>query len=157
MAIMGCLGVDAEYGMAVTTHMALPLKVQVLKSVAEIKLNNPDDLDTLDTLLTNIENALGKRHSVAHDGWCRNPATNETFRTKITARGSLQAELVPVTAASVEKDAKVIHDAGMALAIFVQEQGLIPPIPSARPRGHKTKAARKKKHGLRGSGRTPSA
>ena len=24
MAIMGCLGIDAEYGMAVTTHMALP-------------------------------------------------------------------------------------------------------------------------------------
>jgi hypothetical protein len=145
MAIMGCLGIDAEYGYAVTTHMTLPHKYDVLKSVAEIRLTNPADLDSLDTLLANIEKALGKRHLVAHDGWCRNPHTNETFRSHIRARGSLQAELIPVTAQSVEKDALFIYDAGMELMEFVQQHGLIPSIPGLRPRGHKTKAARKKR------------
>ena len=72
--------------------MTLPLKFDVLKSVAEIRLTNPTDLDSLDTLLANIDKALGKRHSVAHDGWCRNPHTNETFRSHIRARGSVQVK-----------------------------------------------------------------
>jgi hypothetical protein len=37
-AIAGCLGVDVEYGSAVTTHMTAPLRNSVLRSVAEIRM-----------------------------------------------------------------------------------------------------------------------
>jgi hypothetical protein len=43
--IAGCLGVDFEFGAAVTTHMAAPLRDHVLRAVAEIKIDDLDDLD----------------------------------------------------------------------------------------------------------------
>ena len=36
-AIAGCAGIDIEYGKAITTHMSMPLKISVLRSVAEIQ------------------------------------------------------------------------------------------------------------------------
>src|SRR5262245_39382817 len=40
VGIAGCLGVDAEYGQAVTAHMAMPLRFSVLKSAAEIRIDD---------------------------------------------------------------------------------------------------------------------
>jgi hypothetical protein len=145
IAIMGCLGLDSEYGMAVTTHMALPLKFHVLKSVAEIRLHSPDSLDDLDKILDEIDTALGKRHDAAHDQWCLHPDTKETYRTKIKARGSVAGELIPVSVHAVEADALAVYESGMKLIDFVMRHDLTPPVAPLRPRGHKTKAARKKR------------
>ena len=35
-AIHGCIGIDSEYGRAITTHMPAPLRFSVLRSVAEM-------------------------------------------------------------------------------------------------------------------------
>ena len=146
MAIGGCLGLDSEYTLAASTHMTLPLKFSVLRSAAEIRIDSLDDLDQLDILLDNIDRALGKRHNLAHDGWCRDPHTSTLFRTKYVARTRLQGDLIPVTVDSVREDAKAIYDAGMALMTFLAIRHLMPPIPAQpRPREHKSKAARKKR------------
>jgi hypothetical protein len=144
MAIGGCLGLDAEYAMAVTTHMTLPLKFSILRSAAEIRIDDLDDLDELDGLLDGIDTALGKRHTWAHDRLCRDPDTDQLFRVKQVARTRLEAGFVPITVEDVLADAGVIYDAGTALMKFIGIRRLLPPIPTQlRPRGHKSKAARK--------------
>ncbi len=65
-AIAGCLGVDTEYGAAATTHMAMPLRFSVLKSVAEIRIDDLDALDELDELISKVEDAANRRNAIAH-------------------------------------------------------------------------------------------
>lgn len=146
LAIGGCLGVEIEYYIAATTHMTLPLKFSVLRSAAEIRIDNLDDLDELDRLLDDIDKALGKRHDIAHGEWCRDPETEQLFRVKKVARMSVNAEMAPVTPESVRADALAIYQAGLNLMTFIADRGLLPTFPAEkRPRAHKTKAARKKR------------
>ena len=42
MGVGGCLGLDAEYAMATTAHMVVPLKISIALSAAEIRLNDLD-------------------------------------------------------------------------------------------------------------------
>lgn len=146
LGIGGCLGVDAEYSMAVTTHMSAPLRDHVLRAAAEIRIDNPDDLDELDGLLDAINDAFGRRNRYVHHCWCIHAATKAVFTNKIVARGSLDVELVPVTVDQIKGDAALIYDAGMALMAFLMKRKLCASYPPAnRPRAHKTKAARKKR------------
>jgi hypothetical protein len=145
-AIAGCLGVDVEYGKAVTTHMAAPLRDSVLRSVAEIHINDLDALDELDVLLDTVNEAYAKRNAVVHHAWCRDPDTGAIFTHKETSRARFESELIPMSVDQVKSDALFIYDAGMALYTFLIIRKLIPPHPpSNRFRGHKSKTARKKR------------
>src|SRR5262245_25346937 len=66
MAIGGCLGISVEYNTAVTTHMNAPLRDNVLRAAAEIKIDNLDDLDTLDEILDQIKVAFQRRNDYVH-------------------------------------------------------------------------------------------
>ena len=99
-AIGGCLGVDIEYSDAVTTHMSSPHRDDVLRAVAEIKIDNLDDLDTLDSLLDSVNEGFRRRNGYVHHSWCRDEQTNRCFTQKVTARGRVEVELVPI---AVEK------------------------------------------------------
>jgi len=146
MAIGGCLGLDVGYTAAATTHMTLPLKFSVLRSAAEIRIDDLDDLDTLDELLDAADKALGKRHEIAHARWCRDPDNGALFREKQVARTRVEAERIPITAYAIKADAEVIYQAGMDLVSFLAQRDLMPPIPAQiLPRAHKSKAARKKR------------
>jgi hypothetical protein len=142
--IGGCLGVDIEYTDAVTTHMTSPHRDNVLRAVAEIKIDSLDDLDALDILLDTIDEGFRKRNGYVHRSWCRDPQTNECFTVQITARGRVEVGLAPMSVEEIVKDADFIYDAGIALHTFLSERGLLPPVPAKpRPRAHKSKAARK--------------
>jgi hypothetical protein len=142
--IGGCLGLDIEYTDAVTTHMSSPHRNDVLRAVAEIKIDSLDDLDALDILLDTINEGFKKRNGYVHHGWCRDPQTNECFTAQVTARGRVEVELVPIAVQGIIKDADFIYDAGMALYTFLSERDLLPPVPAKpRPRAHKSKAAPK--------------
>jgi hypothetical protein len=145
MAIAGCLGVDAEYGAAVTTHMAGPLRFSALRSVAEIRIDDLDALDRLDALLDEAELAAVKRNAIAHHSWCRNPKTGELFTVKETARKSYSMDLVPMTIEGVKADAEFIYQIGMKLMLFMRMSGILPKTTPDRNRFHKTKAERKKR------------
>lgn len=145
MAIAGCCGVDIEYGAAITTHMTIPLKFSILRSVAEIKIDDLDDLDELDKLLADIDAAFAKRNTIAHCGWCRDPETGAVFMYKEMARTRLEAELIPVAIEDIKDNATLIYDAGIALMNFLIKRKLLAPTPPFRPRGHKSKSARKQR------------
>lgn len=145
-AIGGCLGMDSEYTIAITQHMPLPLKLSVLHSVAEIRLDDLDDLDELDALLANVKTAFDKRNAIAHESFARQKLDKTLHRVAQKARVRVEIELTPVTVEEVINDATFIIDAGLALWTFLGLRGLLPDIPSGnRPRGHKSRAARKKR------------
>lgn len=144
--IAGCVGTDFEYGYALTTHMSTPHRDHVLRSVAEIRIDDLDDLDTLDMLLDEIEKAFKKRNAYVHHSWCRNEETGQCFTVKTTARGRVEMDLVPMTVDQVKGDAAFIFQAGLNLLTFLSPRNLLPLFtPTPRPRGHKSKAARRKR------------
>jgi len=144
-AIAGCLGVDYEYGQAVTTHMTMPLRFDVLRSAAEIRIDDLEVLDELDDLLGRLKEAFEKRNAVVHHMWCRDPQTGNVVMVKETARVRVAVKSIPMSADQVKADALFVYDAGMALFLFLKAHNLLPPFPTAlRPRWHKSKEERKK-------------
>jgi hypothetical protein len=142
-AIAGCLGVDFEYGMAVTTHMAMPQRFSALLSAAEIRINDLDALDELDGLVDQLEEAFKRRNQVVHRSWCRDPMTDEVFVVKETARVRVETNLIQMTVEKVKEDAVFMYEAGMALDRFLSARKLFPPFPpEGRTRSHKSKTAR---------------
>jgi hypothetical protein len=107
MAIHCFLDVDVEYGQAVTTHMAMPLRFSALRASAEIRIDDLDALDELDDITDKIEEAFNKRNAIVHHGWCRDPDTGEVFTVKSTARTTVRTDLVPMTVQNIKRDAPV--------------------------------------------------
>jgi hypothetical protein len=146
MGIGGCAELDVEYSAAITTHMNAPLRDHVLRAVAQIRIENIDDLDELDRLLDKVNVAFSKRNDYVHHSWCRDPDTGKIFTNITVARGEVDAELIPMSVNQIKADAVLIYQAGMDLMSFLIARGLLPPFPARkRPRAHKSKAARKKR------------
>jgi hypothetical protein len=146
MAIHGCLGLDFEYGMAVTTHMAMPQRFSALKASAEIRIDDLDVLDELDVIISEIDSAFILRNAIVHHVWCRDPLTDELFTIKNSARASVKTDLIPMTVDNVKRDALLVCQAGLRLMKFLTAYSLTPKLPDTdRPRGHKSAPARKKR------------
>ncbi len=144
-AIAGCLGIDMEYGGALTTHMTAPLRFDVLKAVAEIKLDEVDDLDELDALLENCKAGFAERNRIAHCSWCRDPSDNLTFIIEESARETYAMKMTAIDAGKLKQEADYIYWAGLDLYEFLSRNDLLPDYPpSDRQRDHKSKATRKK-------------
>ncbi len=145
MAIGGCLGITVEYAASITAHMNAPMRDQVLRAAAEIRLDDLDVLDELDGLLDAINVAFAKRNQYLHNMIGADPQGN-VFATSITARGSVDVAIIPLTAEMIQRDALAIYKAGMDLIIFMKKHKLGPKFPTeVRLRAHKTRAARKKR------------
>jgi hypothetical protein len=144
-AIAGCLGVDAEYGGCVTTHMAMPLRFSALRSVAEIRIDDLDALDELDRLIETAEKAFEKRNALAHHQWGKNEKTGEIITVRASSRSSYKLDSIPMSVDQIKADALFIYDAGIAIIGFLIKHKLTPAVPTRQPRSHKTKVARKKR------------
>lgn len=144
MAVGGTLGLDSALTIAVTVHMPIPLKISVLKSAAEFRLE-VSQLDELDRILDQLKSAIDKRNGFAHDNWMRDKKTGVIFRQKETSRVRLDVKSVPSTVDEIRVEAGEIYGAGMALMTFLYLNGLLPPIPETHvPREHKSPSARKR-------------
>src|SRR5258708_10037841 len=117
--IAGCVGIDAEYGQAITTHMAMPLRFSVLKSAAEIRIDDLDALDELDDLIERLEQAFGKRNDIVHHAWCRDPDTNKVFTVKESARVSVQTDLIPMSVNQLKNNPLFLYQPRMNLISFL--------------------------------------
>lgn len=148
-AIGGCLGIQSQYRMAVTTHMTAPLRDNVLRAVAEIRIDDPDALDQLDAILDNIKTTIQKRHSAVHNMWGYSPSQDKVYTAHITARGSVKGDLVHMKLENIKADALAIYDAGMDLLRFLIAHDLRPTIGPYESRFHRTKAERKKRRAAR--------
>jgi len=141
--LAGFINTDVEIGSAVTAHMSMPLKFGILRSTAEIVINNLQDLDELDGIIDELENALKQRNIYAHDQI--GIARDQVFAVSTKARAGLEVGLKPLAVDKIEAEAIRIYNAGMALFTFAGMRNLFPASPPPRtPRQHKTKAARKR-------------
>lgn len=144
--ISACLDIDFEFGAAITTHMNAPQRDNVLRAVAEIKIENLDDLDELDRLLDQINVAFAKRNAYVHRSWCQHPTSKKVYTVKTSARGRVETDLVAMDLTEIRRDAQFIYQAGMDLQTFLAERNLFPKQPpGSRNRFHKSKAERKKR------------
>jgi hypothetical protein len=124
----------------VTTHMTMPLRFDVLRSAAELRIDDLDALNALGALLDRLKKAFDKRHAG------RDPETDNVVMVKEKARQRVEIEAVPMSADQVNSDALLIYSAGIELYEFLKAHRLLPPFPSApRPRWHKSKEERKKR------------
>jgi len=65
---------------------------------------------------------------------------------KDTARTRVETSLIPMTVDQVKREALFVYQAGMSLMAFLMKCGFSQKLPpSDRFRGHKSKAARKKR------------
>jgi hypothetical protein len=146
MAINCFLDIDVEYGQAITTHMAMPLRFSTLRASAEIRIDDLDALDELDAIIENIEEAFNKRNAIVHHTWCRDPDTGKCFTVKTNSRSRVETHLLAMEVDQVKRDALFVYEAGMTLMTFLMTRGFSQKLPPLdRFRGHKSKAARKKR------------
>jgi len=120
------LTVDEVETVALHTHMSMPMKTDIIKAVLELNAPNASAVDDVDDLLDRILTAVERRNEVAHNKFAIHPENGEVFSLRIKARGSLQAELKPVTANDLRKVASEIYDAGLALQEYMMQNGLAP-------------------------------
>ncbi|WP_457797639.1 hypothetical protein [Methylocystis sp. S23] len=156
MAIHCFLGVDIEYGQAITSHMSMPQRLNCLMASAEIRIDDIESLVELEEIVEKIESSFNLRNAVIHHTWCVDPETDQISTVKTSARGTVKTDFVHMTVDKVKADALVVYAAGISLMEFLiarEFRQTLPPI--GRQRGHKTKAARKifRKNRLDGSGR----
>ncbi|WP_148203791.1 hypothetical protein [Nitrobacter winogradskyi] len=144
--IAGCLGVNIEYGSAVTTHMTTPHRKDVFLAAAELRIDDVHILIHLEDLLDELVDALKVRNGYVHNSPAIDRSTNETFMIRTEARGSVDVSLIPLSVEVILRDAQRIYKAGISLYGLLDKLGLLPKIPDGvRPnRTHKDKAARKK-------------
>jgi hypothetical protein len=144
--IAGCLSVDTEYGMGVTTHMSMPQRFSTVRAVAEIRIDDLDALDELDELIDRTDKAFERRNVVVHNQWCIEPKTARVYIVKQSARVRVTTDVIEMTVKDVNAIALEVYAAGMELFAFTKRHGLVPAIPpSSRPRHHKSRAERKKR------------
>ena len=74
-AVAGCLGLSVEYGLAVTTHMNMKLRLDVLKSAAEMRIDDLEALDELEELANRIDKGWAKRNDIIHNTVSCDPVT----------------------------------------------------------------------------------
>jgi hypothetical protein len=142
MAIAGMLGIDGEQGYAVTAHMAAPLRASVLKSAAEIVLNDPRALDELDHHLEAIKKAKEARNDYIHGSWCVRPSDEAVFLVQQKARTHVEVGSTPVTVDEIKSKALTLYEAGMNLMSFILAVDKLPALPRERQRGVNTPKAR---------------
>jgi hypothetical protein len=148
------LGIDNIDAIALTAHMAAPLKDHVVRVLAELKSPYACDVDEIDDLMDAVNDALGTRNTIVHNAFAIHPKTGQILSYRIKARGTLQSDLTPVTVEEIRENARAIHEAGLNIVSFMLSRGLSPilrqaPLREPLDRRRKARTARRERHGER--------
>lgn len=118
------LNIDVNESTALTAHMTVPLKDDIIRCLAELNAPSASEVDQIDDILDDIRSAIDKRNIIAHNALIRDPNTNEVFTMRERARGSLQISLTPISVEEIRESAREIYEAGMRLMSFMISRGL---------------------------------
>jgi hypothetical protein len=141
------LRIDNIQTLALCTHMNIPLKNDIIRTLAELEAPTVNEIDKIDDLLDAVKDALEKRNVIVHNAFMIHPDTKEIFSHRLKARGSFQLELKPVSAKEIEEDAALIYKAGMDIMNFMISRKLSPslrgrPLRESPNRSKKARASR---------------
>ncbi len=146
MAIAGILGVDAEIGWALTSHMTSPLRDSVARSLIEFRSHDDAILNEFDSIMGDIKDAWARRAEIVHNLWSIDEKTGEIYSVQSTARAGLIVDKRPMELKEIERDAEFIREAGLRMLKFLAQYDIMPDLPPRnRFRFHMNKAARKKR------------
>ncbi len=106
--------------------MSIPLKDEIIRTLAELDAPNILELDKIDDLMDAVRDALNKRNVIVHNAFVIHPDTGEVLSHRLKARGSLQLELKPITTQQIREDAALIYEVGMDVMRFMISRGLSP-------------------------------
>lgn len=137
------LNIDNIEAIALCTHMAAPLKDHVARTLIELNAPGASEVDEVDDLLDAVNDALAARNTIVHNSFLIHPDNGQVMSWREKARGSLQTELVPVSAKEIEQDAALINKVGLDIVTFMMMNGLAPRFrkaPLREPLGRKKKA-----------------
>jgi hypothetical protein len=141
------LNIDAIEALALTTHMAGPLKDHVARALIELNAIALDVVDEIDDLLDDIKDAMDRRNVIVHNELITHPTTGEIISHRLKARGSLQLELRPISVEEIQQDARLIYEVGMNLVRWMDAHNVGPRQRTRPPREpiNRTKKARAKR------------
>jgi hypothetical protein len=143
-AIAGCAGINAIYGAAITGNVMVSTKLNILSSIAEARINDPHLLADIDDSVQELRDLFGTRNQLAHDKWCRDEETGETFRVDENAKTQVAMKLVPTAVRDIETHAASMYEAGMKLMRILIATDLLPEVPDGpRQVAHPDQASRK--------------
>jgi hypothetical protein len=92
-----------------TSHLSVPLRLDILKSlVQELRINYPQ-LSRFDEIAPRLAQAQSARNRIIHGRWSLHPETGEVTVSRATARGTLKTKIEPVSLSDLEKIAKNIE------------------------------------------------
>lgn len=143
------LGIDNADSAAVTTHMSVPLRDNVVRSLIELKTEHSDIVDEIDDLMDAVTEAFATRNTIAHNSFAIHPETGEVLSHRMKARGSLQLELEPISIDEIQECAETVYDAGIAIVRFMMRVGIAPrprTKPLMEPLDRKKKARAKRRN-----------
>ena len=122
-AITSLAGLTEETGLAVTTHIAFPVKMGILRSLIDLKLEDGEVRTELLALVDRAADGNARRNGIIHDSWAvRNDGAE--FRVATKARGKLSMTSTEATAAAVLADATFIRSTSLDLIDFLRDSGL---------------------------------
>jgi hypothetical protein len=153
--IGGLLQIDNIETKALTVHMSVPLKGDIIRALVELSAPSAEEVDKVDDLLDAVCDALQKRNNVAHNAFLIHPDTREILGWREKARGQLVGTLTPISAKEIEDDAASIYKAGMELFEFMLARGIAPDFREGPLRENlkRTQKARAERRNLRGGDR----
>lgn len=145
--IGGMLRIDDVDTEALTAHMAIPLKDQIIRTLAALKTRYVYEIDKVDDLLDAAHAAFSKRNTVVHNALCIDPNNGNILSLRAKARGSLQVSLQVVTVDEIKQDAAAIYKVGIDILEFMISRDLLPrhrttPLTQTVNRGKKARAER---------------
>lgn len=122
--------IDHIHGRCVTSHMSVPMRLDVLKSLFFEHFGDSEQYKKLSTLVEKVKNVAGERNKIAHASWfeSENVLGNTVTMATIKARGKLVMKLTDVNAEQIRQIADSIEDVGNQLAYFADTN---PPPPSS--------------------------
>ncbi len=146
------LKIDGIQSLALTSHMSIPLRDNIIRAVAELDAPNIKELDRIDDLMDAVTSAFDKRNTILHNSFVIHPETKEVLSWRLKTKGSMQLELKPVTVNEMEQDATALYEVGMDIVRFMDSRGLCPyhrtkPLNAPINRGKKARAERRNTSG----------
>lgn len=122
--------IDDDIGRCFTTHMSVPMRIDVLKSLFFEHFGNSEKYKALSKIAKDIKDTVSPlRNKIVHSPWLE-PENNQDAAQylSVSARGQLKTTVLPMDVAEIRQAAETIEDYGNRLVYFVDTN---PPPPSS--------------------------
>lgn len=118
---------DLDRARAITTHLNVPTRLNMLRSLARTYLTEAADIAELDKHADRIRQKLaGKRNGVVHGLWTQSTKPNRAWQVTFSARGEVVPTFRELTDTQIHDIAREIDNCANELLEFFRRTGIGP-------------------------------